>query len=79
MIPNSIGVGLDKWTNYIEDDNNNKVEILDNMDELEIESSFYKNVAVEGLENRITGIKGDSYEVLFEMMKENGSPINENL
>ena len=71
LIPNSIGVGLDKWTNYIEDDNNNKVEMLDNMDELEIESSFYKNVAIEGLENRITGIKGDSYEVLFEMMKEN--------
>ena len=71
LIPNSIGVGLDKWTNYIEGDNNNKVEILDNMDELEVESSFYKNIAVEGLENRITGIKGDSYEVLFEMMKEN--------
>jgi hypothetical protein len=70
-IPNSIGVGIDKWTNYIEGDNNNKVEMLDNMDELEIESSFYKNVAIEGLENRITGIKGDSYEVLFEMMKEN--------
>ena len=71
LIPNSIGVGLDKWTNYIEGDNNNKVEILDNMDELEVESSFYKNIAVEGLENRITGIKGDSYELLFEMMKEN--------
>jgi hypothetical protein len=70
-IPNSIGVGIDKWTNYIEGDGLNKVEMLDNMDELEIESSFYKNVAVEGLENRITGIKGDSYEVLFEMMKEN--------
>ena len=61
----------DKWSNYIEGDENNKVEILDNMDELEVESSFYKNVAVEGLEDRIQGIKGDSYEVLFEMMKEN--------
>ena len=71
LIPNSIGVGLDKWTNYIEGDGLSKVEMLDNMDELEIESSFYKNVAIEGLENRITGIKGDSYEVLFEMMKEN--------
>ena len=41
------------------------------LDELEVESSFYKNVQFEGLTNRISGIKGDSYEVLFEMMKEN--------
>ena len=70
LIPNSIGFGLDKWSNYIEGELNNKVDILDNMDELEVESSFYKNVKVEGLEERIQGIKGDSYEVLFEMMKE---------
>ena len=71
LIPNSIGYGVDKWSNYIEGDANNKVEMLDNMDELEVESSFYKNVSVEGLSDRIKGIKGDSYEVLFEMMKEN--------
>jgi hypothetical protein len=71
LIPNSIGYGLDKWSNYVEIGNNNKVEtMLDNMDELEVEASFYKNVAVEGLQERIKGIKGDSYEVLFEMMKE---------
>ena len=71
LIPNSIGYGLDKWSNYIEGDNNKHVEILNNMDELEVESSFYKNVALEGLSNRISGIKGDSSEVLFQMMKEN--------
>ena len=71
LIPNSIGYGLDKWSNYIEgDDANNKVEILDNMNELGVESSFYKNIRVEGLEDRIKGIKGDSYEVLFQMIKE---------
>lgn len=70
LIPNSIGIGIDKWSNYIEGDALNKVEILNNMDELEVESSFYKNVALEGLTDRISGIKGDSYEVLFEMMKE---------
>jgi hypothetical protein len=71
LIPNSIGYGLDKWSNYIEGDENKKVDILDNMDELEVEKSFYKNVNIEGLEDRIKGIKGDSYEVLFETMKEN--------
>jgi len=67
LIPNSIGIGVDKWSNYIEGDINNKVEILDNIDELEVESSFYKNIKTEGLEERIKGIKGDSSEVLFEM------------
>jgi hypothetical protein len=70
LIPNSIGYGIDKWENYIEGDVLNKVEILNNMDELEVEKSFYKNVAVEGLHERIHGIKGDSCEVLFEMMTE---------
>jgi tetratricopeptide (TPR) repeat protein len=71
LIPNSIGFGIDKWSNYIEGDNNKTVEILNNIDELKVEASFYKNIAVEGLENRIHGVKGDSYEVLFKMMKEN--------
>jgi hypothetical protein len=71
LIPNSIGVGLDKWTNYIEGDENKKVDILDNIDELGIEASFYKNIAVSGLEDRIKGIKGDSCEVLFDMLRDN--------
>jgi hypothetical protein len=70
LIPNSVGFGVDRWSNYIEGDSLNNVEILNNMDELEIEKTFYKNIAVEGLEERIHGIKGDSYEVLFEMMTE---------
>jgi predicted O-methyltransferase YrrM len=41
------------------------------MDELGVEASFYKNIKTEGLEERITGIKGDSYNVLFSMLKEN--------
>jgi len=65
LIPNSIGVGIDMWSNY------NENELLNNMDELEIEESFYKNIKTAGLEERIQGIKGDSYEVLFEMFKEN--------
>jgi hypothetical protein len=70
LIPNSVGFGVDRWSNYIEGNSLNNVEILNNMDELEIEKTFYKNIAVEGLEERIHGIKGDSYEVLFEMMTE---------
>lgn len=71
LIPISIGYGLDKWSNYIEGNGNKNVEMLNNIDELEIEKSFYRNITVEGLENRVKGIKGDSYEVLFQFIKEN--------
>jgi hypothetical protein len=57
LIPNSIGYGLDKWGDYNDNDTS---------DVLDLESSFYKNVAVEGLEERIKGIKGDSSEILFD-------------
>lgn len=70
LIPKSLGYGIDKWSNYVEGDVNNKVDILDNMDELAIEASFYKNIETSGLKERIQGIKGDSYEVLFKMVKE---------
>ena len=62
LIPNSIGVGLDKWSNYDEN------ELLNNINSLKIEDSFYKNIKIEGLEERIKGIKGDSSEVLFQML-----------
>jgi len=68
LIPNSIGYGIDKWCNYIEGDINTHVEILNNIDELEVEKSFYKNICVEGLQDKIKGIKGDSSEILFEML-----------
>ena len=69
LIPNSIGVGIDKWSNYEEYYNGDKaLEILQNMDELQIEKSFYKNIATESLDKRITGIKGDSKDVLFKMI-----------
>ena len=73
LIPNSVGFGVDRWSNYIEDDQNKQVDKLDNMDnmdELGIEVSFYKNIETSGLKDRIQGIKGDSYEVLFKMAKE---------
>jgi hypothetical protein len=62
LIPNSIGYGIDKWCNY------NENELLENVDDLKVESSFYKNIKIEGLEERIKGIKGDSSEILFQMV-----------
>jgi hypothetical protein len=68
LIPNSIGVGIDAWSNYNETAAMRKGAITD---DLGVEESFYKNIRAAGLEQRITGIKGDPYDVLFSMLKEN--------
>ena len=64
-IPNSIGVGVDMWSSY------NENNLLENMDNLEIEKSFYKNVNICGLEERITGIKMDSTTALLNYIRKN--------
>ena len=39
------------------------------MYDLKVEQSFYKNIEKAGLKHRIFGIKGDSYDVLLDMVK----------
>ena len=62
LIPNSYGIGVDTWTNY------NENNLLNNIDELQIEESFYKNINLEGLTERIEGIKNDSTNQLFKFI-----------
>jgi predicted O-methyltransferase YrrM len=64
-IPNSIGVGVDMWSSY------NENNLLENMDNLEIEKSFYKNINTSGLDGRITGIKMDSTTALLNYIRKN--------
>ena len=63
LIPNSIGIGVDKWSSY--DENN----LLENMDELEVEKSFYNNIRTFGLQDRITGLKEDSTTTLIDFIE----------
>ena len=63
QIPNSSGIGIDKWTNI---DNFRK-----DLEKLLIEQSFYNNINREGLEKKINGIKGDSTKILMNMTKNN--------
>ena len=62
-IPNSIGYGVDMWENY------NENELLKNIDNLKVESSFYHNIEVSGLKERIFGIKSSSTNQLIEFIK----------
>ena len=65
MIPNSFGIGLDKWSNYAEN------ELLRVVDNLKVKESFYKNIINAGLENKIKGIQIDSTIGLLEFIKDN--------
>lgn len=63
LIPNSIGYGLDKWSNY------NEIDNLMNLEDLQIEKSFYSNVSRENLQNKIFGIKSESTSKLIEFIR----------
>jgi hypothetical protein len=63
-IPNSIGVGVDMWSSY------NENKLLENIDALGVEQSFYKNVRASGLTDRIEGLKSDSTDALSRFWKE---------
>ena len=62
-IPNSIGYGIDIWTSYYENN------LLEHMNDLGIEKSFYKNIKISGLEDRITGIKMKSTTTLLNYIR----------
>jgi len=63
MIPNSVGTVVDMWTSY------NENNLLENIDVLEVEKSFYNNIRTFGLEDRITGLKQDSTNALINFIQ----------
>jgi len=67
-IPNSIGYGLDTWKNYNEKALVGDTDMLKNIENLDIEKSFYMNIISSQLEDRMFGIKGDSHKVLIDMI-----------
>jgi predicted O-methyltransferase YrrM len=66
-IPNSFGLGIDRWSNY----NEENIDILQNMEQNGIEKVFYSNIKSVGLEDRIKGMKGRSSDILLELVCEN--------
>ena len=64
LIPNSFGIGVDMWSSY------NENNLLENMDELGVEKSFYNNVNTFGLSDRIKGLKSDSTDALVHFLKD---------
>jgi predicted O-methyltransferase YrrM len=63
-IPNSFGIGVDLWRSY------NENLLLSNVDQLKIKESFFHNVNVYGLQDRIKGMQSDSKEALLQFIKD---------
>jgi len=66
LINNSVGVGVDMWSNYAETGADG---LHNNIINLEIEKSFHNNVKLAGMSERVKAIKGDSIEILMNMIK----------
>lgn len=64
-IPNSFGVGVDKWENY------NETSLLQVIDTFQVKQSFLRNVEKVGLADRITGMQIDSTSALVEFIRDN--------
>ena len=62
-IPDSIGTAIDLWEKYDE------IDLLQKIDELKVEESFYHNIKVAELTDRVKVRKGESSRVLMEMIK----------
>jgi predicted O-methyltransferase YrrM/tetratricopeptide (TPR) repeat protein len=64
LIPNSVGVGVDMWSNY------NENKLLSVVDNYGVRQSFYSNIKQANLEDRITGIQIDSTTALIEFIRD---------
>lgn len=62
-IPGSIGTAIDPWVKY--DENG----LLQKMGDLKVEESFYHNVEVAKLTERVKVRKGESSNILIDMIK----------
>lgn len=63
-IKNSTGIGIDRWKNY------NENSLLAEVESNDVEKSFYRNVKMSGMNNKIVGIKGDSSEILLNFVSD---------
>jgi predicted O-methyltransferase YrrM len=65
LIPNSYATVIDTWKNYDE------CQLMENIDKNQIEQSFYRNIKTKKLEDKIKVLKGDSFEMLMKLVKQN--------
>jgi predicted O-methyltransferase YrrM len=64
-------VVIDNWKNYNQENFENGVNLSQNIENLQIEKSFYKNIKLANLNHRITAFKDNSQNVLFDFFENN--------
>jgi predicted O-methyltransferase YrrM len=69
LINNSKITTIDTWKNYSELSTNK--DLLDKIEENNIEKIFYDNVEKSGFKDRFTPIKGDSFYILLDFIRNN--------
>jgi len=72
-LPNSKGNVIDRWKNYDEHNKSENItcESLRTIENNDIENIFYSNIKAAGLSNNINVFKGDSANILQDMISEN--------
>lgn len=68
-LTNAVGYGVDMWRDYVEVCEGDNTRILNNITNLEVEASFYRNRDLLGLKDRMHGVKGDSHTILTSMLE----------
>lgn len=69
ILPDAEAVAIDRWENYIEKRDNNVVDILEKMEEDEVEKVFEKNLKVDGVDSRVSTLKGDSVATMLDLIR----------
>lgn len=80
-LPNSKGSVIDIWKNYDEnivlyDNSIIKSPAVINIENNNIENKFYENIKIAGLTNRINVFKGDSANVLVDMISQGNNKFD---
>lgn len=70
ILPNSFGTTIDRWANYIENIDSKSIDILKNMEKYNIEKIYKQNLKKMGVEHRVETLKGDSRDMLINLLKE---------
>jgi predicted O-methyltransferase YrrM len=70
-LPRAHATTIDKWSNYIEKYNNGIISSLNQMVQNNVEQIFFDNIEKAGVKNRINAMKGDSSNLLLELIKKN--------
>ena len=69
-LPMATATTIDSWKNYEELDplSERAIDMLQNIEDLQIEKVFYENIKKANMSHRVTPLKGDSAEVLLQLI-----------